>query len=106
MFDPTVFLAALVAGPILSLFTFFGMKMHYDEMRTGEEPSWSGWLIFGGSGSMIALVLIAQKYWFFWNLLGILVGVGMTAIGTYQVCRLLSLLLSGQMRSQHPETED
>ena len=105
-FDPTVFLAALTAGPIIAVFTFYGLKMHFEELRTGFEPAWSGRYMWSIQLFIWPLIGLGLNYWFFWNLMLILFGVFLTTTGTYLISRLLLPLLSARRQRQHQEPMD
>ena len=105
-FDPTVLLAALTAGPIIAGFTFYGIKLHRDEVETGVEPWWLGRYIWATQIFIWPLLYLSLNYWFFWNLAMVLIGVFMSTMGTYLGCRALLPLLWGRQRRQHQGRRD
>lgn len=102
-FDATVFLAALAAGPIIGIVAFLGIKSHYDELRLGYTPRWVNRFLGFVLIAVWPIIFLGLNYWFFWNLMAILVGIFLTTSGTYLAARWLYPRLLEPMLRQRPE---
>lgn len=90
-FDPTVFIAALAAGPMLTVMVFWGWLLHRAELDTGEEPKGYLRLVLALQLFGWPVIYLSYKSWFFWNFMCVFMGIFMSVSGTFLALRWLYL---------------